>query len=240
MHQNPLIRNLEYRDHLSEEERELLDAGLTRVRTIAAGTDIVCEGDRPSESCLVLSGLSVRYNLMNDGSRQISAFHIPGDFVDLHSLLLGKMDHNVGAITEATVAFVPHTYLREIAAAHPHLGRMLWLSTLIDAAMHRRWIVAAGRLDAAGRVAHFLCEVFERMRVVGLTEGMAFRLPISQSVLGDAMGLSLVHVNRTIQKLRSLGLIRWQTDVVEIVDWNGLQEISEFDPDYLNLKKVPR
>jgi CRP-like cAMP-binding protein len=237
---NPLIRALEYRDRLSDEERAILNAGLSRIRTVAAGHDLVEEGDIPTESSLQLSGFSVRYHLMSDGSRQISAFHIAGDFVDLHSLLLGRMDHSVGAITEVTVAAVPHTYLREITAAHPHLSRLLWLSTLIDAAMHRRWLVAAGRLDAVGRVAHFLCEVFVRMRMVGLTNGFAFRLPISQSVLSDAMGLSLVHINRTIQKLRAQQLIRWHLDAVEILDWEGLQAVSEFNPDYLNIESMPR
>lgn len=236
----PLVSYFESRDVLTEPEREVLKDGIKRIRTVAGGHDLVCEGDAPSESCIMLTGFSIRYNLMSDGRRQISAFHIAGDFVDLHSLLLGPMDHSVGTLGETTVGYVPHDYLREITVNHPHLARLLWLSTLIDAAMHRRWIVAAGKLDAVGRVAHFICEIFVRMQLVGLTEERSFRLPINQTVLSDAMGLSVVHVNRTLQKMRRDGLIRWQGDRVDILDWQRLQAASEFDPAYLNVSREPR
>lgn len=237
---NPFILNLEMRDRLSDEEREVILGGFSRHRRVPAKKDIVGEGDTPTESCVMLSGFSARYHILGDGGRQISAIHIAGDFVDLHSLLLGRMDHGVAALTDCAVALVPHDYLRGVTETHPHLARLLWLSTLIDAATHRRWLVASGRLSAAGRVAHFLCEMFMRLRVVGLTENRTFRLPISQMELSDAMGLSLVHVNRTVQELRRRGLIRWQNEEVAILDGDTLQEMAQFDPTYLNLDAEPR
>lgn len=237
---NPFILNLEYRDRLSAEERSVIEQGFSRHRRVAAKSDIVSEGARPTDSCLMLSGYSIRYHVLGDGRRQITAMHIPGDFVDLHSLLLDRMDHSVGALTDCVVALMPHEYLRRVTETHPHLARMLWLSTLIDAAVHRRWLVAAGRLSAVGRIAHFVCEMFVRLRVVHMCDGYTFRLPINQAELSDAMGLSVVHVNRTIQDLRKQGMIAWHGDEVKILDWDRLQEAAEFDPTYLNVVMEPR
>lgn len=240
MNKNPLIAYMEQRDRLSAEEREVIESCVHDVVELPAGADIVQEGARPTRSCLMLSGLSARYHLMSDGGRQISAFHIAGDFIDLHSLLLGRMDHAVGAITPVRIATVPHEYLRGLTNTHPHLTRLFWLSTLIDAAIHRRWLMANGGLDSVGRVAHLVCEMYSRMRVVGLCEGNSFRLPISQNVLADAVGLSVVHVNRTVQRLRRTRYLHWQGDMVEILDFDGLAGLAEFDPSYLNLEPEAR
>ncbi len=237
---NPLILFLEARDRLSEDERRILQAATLRHRAFAARSDIVQEGDRPTDSLMLLSGFAARYHLLADGRRNISAIHIPGDFVDLHSLLQDRMDHSVGAITDCTVALVAHDFLRGLTETQPHLTRLMWLSTIIDAAMHRRWLMAAGRLSATGRLAHFLCEMFVRLQAVLMVDGQSFRLPINQTVVGDAMGLSLVHVNRTLQELRKRELIRWQGEQVTIIDWAGLSELAEFDGTYLNLNVRPR
>lgn len=237
---NPFLLFLERRDTLSGMERQLVDAIASRPRQVPAKRDIVVEGSDPKESCLMLSGVSARYHLLGDGRRQISAIHIAGDFVDLHSLLLGRMDHSVIAMTDCTVAMVPHELLREITEKHPHFSRLLWLSTLIDAATYRQWLVASGRLSSAGQLSRFLCEMFVRLEVVHLTDGFSFKLPISQVDLSDAMGLSVVHVNRTLQDLRKQGLITWQGEQVRILDWEALQRLGEFNPTYLNLQPIPR
>lgn len=237
---NPFLSFLERRDKLSAEERQLVELVASRPRQVQAKRDIVREGSAPKDSCLMLSGFSARYHLLGDGRRQISAIHIAGDFVDLHSFLLGRMDHSVIAMTDCTVAMVPHDLLREITEKHPHFSRLLWLSTVIDAATYRQWLVASGRLSSAGQLSRFLCEMFVRLEVVHLTDGLSFKLPISQVDLSDAMGLSVVHVNRTLQDLRRQGLITWQGEQVRILDWEGLQRVAEFNPTYLNLQPIPR
>jgi len=237
---NPFLLLLERRDSLSPEERHIVAQLAARPRQIPAKRDIATEGDSPTESCLMLSGFSARYNILGDGKRQITAVHVAGEFVDLHSLLLARMDHSVMALTDCTVSMVPHDYLREISVTHPHLTRLLWLLTVIDSASYRQWLVAAGRLPAAGQIAHFLCEIFVRLEIVEQTEGNRFRLPISQTELSDAMGLSVVHVNRTLQDLRKRNLIVWQGDEVEILNWQGLKNLGQFDPTYLNLESKPR
>lgn len=237
---NPLLLYLEERDRLSPEEREIILAMSARERRFEAKADIVKEGAVPSESCLMLSGYSVRYHILEDGRRQISAIHLPGDFVDLHSLLLKQMDHGVAALTDCRVALVPHRLLRDITENQPHLARMLWLSTLIDAAIHRRWLVTAGRLTATGQLSHLLCEIWTRLEVVKLTDADSFDFPISQMELGDTLGLSTVHVNRTIRELRERNLVQWQGGRMTILDKEGLRRTAQFEPAYLNLQQRPR
>lgn len=240
-HYNPLTLQLSARDRLSPEEQEILDdLASLGARQFAAGDNLVLEGDVPTGSCLMLSGYSARYHVLSDGKRNISAIHVPGDFVDLHSLLLQPMDHGVVAISAASVVLVPHARLRKLTESHPHLSRLLWLSTLVDAAMHRRWLVASGRLSPVGRVAHLICELFVRLQTVNQVEGYRFWLPMTQAQLSDAMGLSTVHINRTLQEMRRRGMISWSGADVEILDWPALQSAAEFDTGYLNLQTRPR
>jgi CRP-like cAMP-binding protein len=187
-----------------------------------------------------VSGFTARYQVLEEGARQITALHVAGDFVDLHSLLLKPMDHGVVALSDCQIMKVDHGRLRAIAGQHPHLGRMLWLNTLIDAAIHRQWIVAMGRRTALEHAAHLLCEVYSLLSVVGLAPDMTFEFPITQQDLADALGLSSVHVNRTVQDLRIRGLISWDGTTARILDWDGLAALAEFDPTYLQLENEPR
>ncbi len=204
------------------------------------GEDIVREGDRPTESILLLEGFAARYDILRKGKRQITALHIPGDFVDLHSFLVKKMDHAVLAITPCSVAGVPHEILRHISESHPHLTRLLGVNLAVDAAIHRQWIVALGRRSALEHTAHLFCEMFLRLRAVGLTEDHSFKLPLTQAELGDSLGLSTVHVNRVVQELRAKELITWRGETLVIDDWERLQELAEFDPTFLSLEAEPR
>ena len=235
-----LIAKLEQRDSLSQDERAALAAITVAGRHVTAGTDIVREGDNPKECSLLLSGYAARYNALSDGRRQITAIHIKGDFVDLHSLLLRPMDHSVLALTDCTLALVPHDALRAVTEQFPHLSRMLWLNTLLDSAIHRRWLVAMGRLSASAHFGHFLCELYCRLRVVGLVKDYSFDFPLTQTQFADVLGLSIVHVNRVAQELRQQELISWRGGKLTILDWGRLQAVSEFDPTYLQLVEAPR
>lgn len=237
---NVLVQKLAIRDTISADERRVLDRAIVRVREVPRDQDIVRDGARVNESVLLLDGMAARYKMLGGGRRQISAIHVAGDFVDLHSFLIKVMDHGVTALTTCTVALVPHETLKEITETSPHLTRMLWLSTLIDAAVYREWITNMGQRAALERAAHLLCEIFVRLRAVDRTDGMSFRLPLTQAGLGDALGLSLVHVNRVVQGLRAQGLVSWEGRIVTILDWRRLQEVAEFDPGYLHLDPEPR
>ncbi|MXQ11902.1 Crp/Fnr family transcriptional regulator [Microvirga makkahensis] len=236
----PLLLKLEQHDRLSDEEKRVLENAISRIRVVEADEDIVHEGDHPSESNLLLDGFAARYKIFSNGRRQITAIHVPGDFVDLHSFLLRAMDHGVLALTPCRIAVVPHTMLERITAEHPHLTRLLWLNTLVDGAIHREWLTAMGRLSATAHMAHFICELFLRLNAVGRTDGDTIQLPLTQAELGDTLGLSTVHVNRVLQELRKEGLIRWQGDALTILDWERLKTVGEFTPTYLNLQHEDR
>jgi CRP-like cAMP-binding protein len=230
-----LVTKLEQRGQLSAEERRVVEGLITRVREVKSDEDIVREGDRPSESSVMLGGFSARYKILSNGRRQITALHVLGDFVDLHSFLLGKMDHGVVALTPCRIGVVAHDDLRAITDRYPHLTRLLWLNTLVDGAIHREWLVAMGRRSALGHTAHLICELFLRLKSVGQTDGNTMHLPVTQAELGDTLGISTVHVNRVVQELRSQGLITWRGEKLTIDDWNALSEVAEFDATYLHL-----
>jgi CRP-like cAMP-binding protein len=237
---NPLVLNLSRHDSLSAEEERILEGVVDRIESFRTGDDIVLEDSRPSESCLMLSGFSARYHILDDGKRQLTALHLTGDFLDLHSLLLKIMDHGVTALTNCQIARVPHDRLRKITEEQPHLTRLLWLSTVIDAAIHRAWIVAMGRRSAVGQMAHLLCEVFLRLEAVELTDGYSFDFGVTQGEVADMLGRSTVHVNRALQFLRQKDILQWRGPKVTIEDWGRLQAIADFDPTYLSLRKEPR
>ena len=165
--------------------------------------------------------------------------HLPGDFVDLHSLLLKRLDHDVVTLTDVRVALFPHAILRKLTETEPHLARMLWLLTVIDAAVHREWTARLGH-SAAVRIAHLLCELQARMAVVGLAEPEGFAINLTQADLGDMTGLTPVHVNRTLRKLREANLAMVRDGYASIPDLNRLLDFAGFDPTYLYLEKRPR
>lgn len=235
-----LYLNLGQHDALSEQEKALLADAMAIERHFVTGEDIVSEGSRPIYSTLIVDGLAARYKVLEDGGRQFTSLQVPGDFVDLHAFLLKTMDHGIIALSPCHVLAADHSKLRAITEQAPHLTRLLWLDTLVDGAIHREWIVAMGRRSKTSHLAHLLCELFVRLQVVKRTNGMTFRLPLSQAELADVLGLSVVHMNRVIGALRNLGAIAWTHHMVTILDWQRLVEIAEFDPTYLSMNREPR
>ena len=234
----PLVTKLSSYGLLSPEEQQSLEAAVSEVRLAESDQDIVAEGTTPDHSCLLLSGFAGRYNMTVGGKRQITALHVVGDFVDLHSFLMKPMDHSIVAIGPCRIALVPHAALNRITEEHPRLTRLLWLNTLIDASIHRRWEFVLGSLQAHQSLAHFICEMFLRLDQVGRTDSGSFHFPITQSILSECMALSSVHTNRVVQKLRGENLISWERDLVTVKDWDGLVEMGEFDPTYLRMPKA--
>src|ERR671921_418406 len=232
---NILIRKLRSIAPLSDEEKHCLLTLPLSARTVPADQDIVREGDRPKESCLIVEGFACRYKLTHDGKRQIFSFHIAGDIPDLQSLHLTVMDHSLSTLTPSRLAFIPHESLDELMHRCPRIAGVMWRDTLIDAAVFREWMIGIGRRSAEARIAHVLCEILVRMRAVGLANEHACELPLTQAELGDALGLSTVHVNRSLQELRKKGLITLKGSVLTVEDWPGLKQAGEFDPTYLHL-----
>ena len=236
MDTTPLLRRLEAIGAPTEAEQELLANLPGTVRYYKPHEDIVRLGDRPSVVCLLLEGMACRYKLSADGRRHILSFHIPGDIPDIQSLFIDIMDHSLGVLVPTTVMAIPHQRMCSIIDEYPRIAHVLWRESLIDAAVFREWIVIRDR-PAYMRVAHLLCEHFFRMQAIGLTDGNACPLPITQAQIGDALGLSLVHVNRTLQELRRDNLIRLERGTLTVLDEDRLIAAGEFDPLYLHLKQ---
>ena len=234
------LRSLERRDSLSDDEIRIISELRGRPAVFAAGEELVIEGSRPRESCLVTAGFAARSQSLRSGERQITAVHVPGDFVDLHSMMLKIMDHSVIALGACKVAFIQHEKIKEVTERSPHLARMFWLSTTIDGAIQRTWITCLGRRSAEQHLAHLICELYVRLEVAGVASDLAFEFPVTQAQLGDVLGLSVVHVNRKLQELRAGGLVEWRDGKVKIRDFERLAELSEFDPTYLSLTRESR
>jgi CRP-like cAMP-binding protein len=233
---HPLIRKLESIVTLSDEEKSMLVNLPMQVQDLRADQDIVREGDRVSRSCILLEGFACRYKMTAEGKRQIMSFHIPGDIPDLQSIHLRTMDHSLQTLTPCKVGFITHEAIKDLCHRSPRIAGAFWRDTLIDAAIFREWMVNIGRREAFARAAHLFCEMLVRMKSVGLAQDHTCELPITQSELGDAMGISHVHANRTIQDLRKAGLISLKGTTFKALDWEGLKQAGEFSPIYLHLE----
>jgi CRP-like cAMP-binding protein len=234
------FRKLRARDDVSAEEEASLTSAVSEM--IEVGKDVTfVRADVPlTNSNILLEGLVCRYRDMASGERQVTEVHVPGDFVDLHSFPLQRLDHNILSLVPSRIAVVPHDRLRAITENEPHLTRLLWLTTTIDAAIHREWMVSLGRRSALGRVAHVLWELYERFKVVGLTEGLSYALPLTQVDLAECLGLTSIHVNRTLRALRLQKLVTFRNRTVTIHDLSALQAVAEFSANYLFLDKHRR
>ncbi|GEO15990.1 Crp/Fnr family transcriptional regulator [Microvirga aerophila] len=232
-----LIRKLETLADLSDEEKHALRGLPMTVKAFGADQDIVREGDCPMECCLVLTGMLFRYLVLDDGRRQIMGFYIPGDIPDLQSLHITIMDHSVGTLVPTTVAFIPHQSLNDVNARYPTVANALWRDTIVDAAMFRLSMVGLGRKSAHERIAHLLCELLVRFKAVGLADDeRTCAFPITQGELGDALGLTTVHVNRVLRDLKRDGLVTLRGRSLHVDDWERLRELAKFDPTYLHLE----
>ncbi|MBA9064420.1 CRP-like cAMP-binding protein [Methylobacterium fujisawaense] len=231
-----LIRKLESIATLSDTERQAIQGLPVRIHHLNARQDIVRDGDQPTHCCLVLEGWACRYKLLRQGKRQIMSFHIPGDIPDLQSLHVRTMDHSLATLTKAVVAFIPHESLRELTARHPGLAAVFWRDTLIDSGIFREWLVSMGRRSAFEHVAHLFCELYLKLQAVGLAGNFRCPLPMTQTDLADALGLTPVHINRVLKEMRGQTLITLRSNALVIEAWDELLRVSEFDSTYLQLE----
>jgi CRP-like cAMP-binding protein len=228
------------RDALSAEEEGAIRSALGEVREHPAGRTIIRANEELNESTLLLDGLMSRYKDLRNGQRQVTELHVPGDFADLHSFTLKRLDHDVMTLTPCRVVTMPHENLKRITEEHPHLTRVYWFGTNLDAAIHREWEVSLGRRTAIARMANLFCELHIRLGIVGMTEGDSYRLDLTQLELSECLGLTSVHVNRVLRELREQGALEFRSGRVMIQNLILLRQIAEFDPSYLYLERRSR
>ncbi len=207
------------------------------IRTLRGGEFIVREDDRPRHSCLLLAGFAIRHKVAGNGARQIFAIHLPGDLIDLHQSMPPRADHNVQALSNVEIAFIPIEAIRDLAERHSAISQAMWFETLIDAATLREWMLNIGRRDARTRTAHLLCELAIRLRAAGLGERDHFQLPMTQEQMADALALTNVHVSRMLALLAAGGLIERHNRRLTILDFDRLATVGDFDPRYLHLER---
>ena len=234
------LKKLRQRDEISAEEEAAIRSAIGDIRDVPADMEFIKRGKDLNCSTLLLSGWMARAKQLSDGQRQISEVHVPGDFLDLHSFTLKKLDHDVVTLTPCRVALVPHDNLRDITERLPHLTRVYWFATNLDASMYREWTVSLGRRSAIERMAHLFCELLVRLEIVGLADGNSYDCPLNQHELSECLGLTPVHVNRTLQELRRRGLIVVEARRVTILDRGELEQLAEFDRGYLYLERKER
>jgi CRP-like cAMP-binding protein len=231
-----VVRRLETRAPLAAEDRAAIHALPLTNRTIEPAAYMVREGEAVEFCIILLTGFAYRHKVTGDGQRQIMSVHMPGEFLDLQNSLLGLADHNVQALTRCEVAMVPVSALRTLAEARPLVGRAMWIDTLIDAAIFREWIVNVGRRDSMSRLAHLLCEFALRLEAAGLARDRRYELPMTQEQLADCTGLTPVHVNRVLKEMGRQGLISRDKRSVEILKWDRLRHIGDFNTRYLHME----
>lgn len=232
----PLVSRLAYWQKLEPADRAALLVLPHTVKSLQQHHYIIRERDRATYSCLMLSGFAIRHKIVGGGYRQIVAIQMKGEMVDLQNTLLATADHSVQMLTAGQVALIPREAINRLAFERPAIGRAMWLDTLVDASIFREWIANVGRRDARTRIAHVLCEFALRLKVAGLGEQTGYQLPMTQEQLGDATGLTSVHVNRTLKLLEAEGVIqRLSPRSITIGDWKNLADVGDFDSGYLHL-----
>jgi CRP-like cAMP-binding protein len=235
-----MLRMLEGFVALPEPDRQaILDLPFT-LREVEAHTYLVREGDVPMVSAVLVKGFAYRHKISGNGGRQVVSLHIPGDALDMQHLFLDVADHNVQTLTRATVAIVPRAALREIARDRPAVGHAMFISVAVEASIFREWILNIGRRNARTRIAHILCEFAARLQRRGLGNEQGYELPMTQEQLGDATGLTPVHVNRMLKELEREDFLSRTGRFVSFKDWPRLKDAADFQPRYLHLEQQLR
>jgi CRP-like cAMP-binding protein len=229
------VDRLTSRSVLTDDEVSALLGLNGRIAEVAAHVDFVRLGEQVDHSCLVVDGLVGRFGQNKDGRRQITCLHIPGDMADLPSVVSPKSGWGQAALTRTTILRVPHADLRRVAARHPGVAEAFWRDCVADGSIFSEWVVNVGSRDATSRVAHLFCEMATRCEQAGQGDRRSFLLPITQTDLGDATGLTSVHINRTLRVLRERSIVELRSGTVTVHDWDQLVATADFDAGFMLL-----
>jgi CRP-like cAMP-binding protein len=229
------LKKLKLRTPISAEEERVVRGLIKETRRVGPDQLLVRAGEELHESLMLLDGWLVRCKDLPSGERQVMEIHVPGDFADLHGFTLKCLDHDVLTVTESVLGIVPHERLAEMTREHPRLTRVYWLMTNIDASITREMALSLGQRSAISRMAHLFCELHLRLGVIGRADADSFDFPLTQRELSECLGLTVVHVNRTLQERRRRQIVETENRHIRILDKRSLEALAEFDPAYLQL-----
>lgn len=234
------VLKLNSRYALGEADQSALLSLAHSCRTYEPAAYLVREGESPRLHCrMIVTGFAYRHKLLPNGDRQIVRILLPGDIVDLQQLVLERSDHNVQSLTRTSVLEIDSIGLRQLAFDRPAVGRAMWADGIREASIGYEHMVNIACRQARPRVAHLLCDFAVRMEIAGLATGDTYQLPITQEQIGDAVGLTGIHVNRTLKALVAEGLITYRKASLTILDRKRLREVAEFTSFYLHLDQGP-
>lgn len=220
------------RQNLSLDDLKYIEGLVDTVAEYGDTARLLARGTKTDRSTILIEGYIFR-TIESAGKRFITGIHVPGDFVDLHGFALKRLDHNIDCVGRATIGQVPHSAITRVMAERPHLARLFWFSTLLDAAMHREWIMKLEQLTAPKRIAHVFAEIWRRLDMVGLGYPDGFETPLRQTDIAEMCGATAIHTNRALADLRRNGLADFQRGKVRIADRRKLEAYADFDPAYL-------
>lgn len=231
------LSSLDAHIRLTEADRAAILELEPEVRTQQPHATLVREGEHPTTCAVLIEGFAIRTKQTISGERAIVGIQIPGDALDLQHLYLECADHDVQMLTNGRLAILQRQGLRALASARPDIGRAITMTNQVDASILREWLLNVGRRSARARTAHLFCELSVRLAGRGLIVEEAFELPMTQEQIGDALGLTSVHINRTIKALESEGLLSRSHRSVRVINWERLREVAEFDDLYLHMDR---
>jgi CRP-like cAMP-binding protein len=234
------LTRLTMRSALTDEEQEALMGLEGEIERCRSNHEIVSPRDCVDRACLVSSGLVGRYDQMLDGERQVTSIYVAGDMCDLHSVVAPKASWAISALSRATIVRIPHRELRALCIRYPGIAIAFWRDGTVDGSIFAKWIGNLGRKGAEARLAHFFCEMGVRCEAAKLGTKTAYDLPLTQQQLSETIGVTSVHVNRTLKHMRADGLVNFVLGRVEIPEWDALAGLAEFDPEYLMLDGPPQ
>lgn len=233
---NRLVLKLKRWTHLSAYDASVLQHLSENRYKVKKHEHLIIEGDTPDGVFLIHEGWAARYKVLGNGKRQFVGLLIPGDLCDIHVFILDRMDHGIIMLSDGLVTRIPRTEIMAAIDNNPSIARALWWTTLVDEGILREWVVNIGCRDAYSRLAHLLCELYCRLSHVGLVHNEIADFGLTQEHLGDALGLTAVHVNRMMMQLRQSGVIAQQGQQLEMIDFDGLKRIAGFESSYLHYR----
>lgn len=227
------------RRSMDEDTKTTVENLIDNSEWIDGGERLLTRGGVYEHSTILIEGFMLR--TLDEGDNDIKgrrrcavSFHVPGDFIDLHCFALKRLDHNLDTVGRVKVGYVPHDALTSVMVDDPHLTRILWASSLLDAAMHREWIMKLEQLTTPKRLAHIFAEIGYRLELVGLGDEDGFDTDLRQNALADMAGATPVHINRALKILRTDGIADFRRGRIDIPDIPRLYAYASFTSDYLH------